>query len=404
MSEIAPACEEALVAALEEANATGDPIELIGRGSKRAFGRPVQASATLSLRHFTGIALYEPDELVLSAGAATPIAEIEAALDRENQMLAFEPMDLGPLLGGEAGAGSLGGAIACNLSGPRRIKAGAARDHLLGLRAVTGAGALFKSGGRVVKNVTGYDLAKLAAGSQGTLAALTQLTVKVLPRPEKTRTLLFKGLSVAQAQGLFVTALGSAYDVSAAAHLPAALAAKSGVDLVAGLGGAVTALRLEGPEPSVLARQAELTALLRGIAEPREELHAHRSLAFWREVRDCLPLAGRPGATIWRLSVPPAAAATIVSDLAEEEAAFYLDWGGGLIWLGAAAGAKPSPETIAAVLKRHGGHGNLFVAPAGEGAALPAFLPADPTLASLAVRVKEAFDPKQLLNPGRLYA
>ena len=168
----------------------GKTLEVIGRGTKRAIGRAAQWDATLELSALSGVTLYEPEELVLSAKAATPLAEIEALVAASNQELAFEPMDYGPLLGGSAGAGTIGGALAANLSGPRRIKAGAARDHFLGFTAVSGRGETFKSGGRVVKNVTGYDLCKLLAGSWGTLAAMTEVTVKTLPSAETEETLL----------------------------------------------------------------------------------------------------------------------------------------------------------------------------------------------------------------------
>ena len=159
----------------------GKALELVGHGSKQAIGRPAQTDATLDLSALTGITLYEPEELVLSAKAGTPIAEIEALVGAEGQQLAFEPMDYAAILGAAAGRGTIGGVLAANLSGPRRIKAGAARDHFLGCTAVSGRGETFKSGGRVVKNVTGYDLCKLMAGSWGTLAAMTEVTIKTLP-------------------------------------------------------------------------------------------------------------------------------------------------------------------------------------------------------------------------------
>ncbi|HEX9699490.1 MAG TPA: FAD-binding protein, partial [Acidobacteriota bacterium] len=209
-------------AAAEEA-----PLEIVGRGSKQGFGRPVQAAHGLDLSALAGITLYEPEELVLAAHAGTPLAEIEAALAAQNQHLAFEPPDLGPLLGHEADDGSIGGVLACNLSGPRRLKSGAARDHFLGVAAVSGRGEVFKSGGRVVKNVTGYDLCKLLAGSHGTLAVMTDVTVKVMPRPEKTRTVMVFGQDDRQALVVMTQALNSPHEVSGAAHLPAAVAAGS---------------------------------------------------------------------------------------------------------------------------------------------------------------------------------
>ena len=208
-------------AAVQWMLAEGKAAEIVGHGSKRAIGRPAQTDVTLDLSALSGVMLYEPEELVLSAKAATPLAEIEALVASRGQQLAFEPMDYATILGGVAGRGTIGGALAANLSGPRRIKAGAARDHFLGFAAVSGRGETFKSGGRVVKNVTGYDLCKLIAGSWGTLAAMTEVTIKVLPAAETEETLLIRGLEPAQAIAAMTIAMGSACDVSGAAHLPA---------------------------------------------------------------------------------------------------------------------------------------------------------------------------------------
>src|SRR6202158_3912560 len=215
-------------AAVQWALAENKSLEIVGRGTKRTLGRPAQSDATLDLSGLSGVTLYEPEELVLSAKAGTPLAEIEALLEKNNQQLAFEPMDYGPLLGGQAGQGTIGGAIAANLSGPRRIKAGAARDHFLGVSAVSGRAETFKSGGRVVKNVTGYDMCKLLAGSWGTLAAMTDVTIKTLPRPETEPTVIVVGVDAARAMQAMAAAMGSSCDVSGAAHLAADVAARVG--------------------------------------------------------------------------------------------------------------------------------------------------------------------------------
>ncbi|HZD25842.1 MAG TPA: FAD-binding protein, partial [Alphaproteobacteria bacterium] len=245
------------------------PLELVGGGGKRGLGRPVAAEHRLALSRLRGVSLYEPEELVLSAGPGTPLSEIEALLAQRGQLLAFEAPDYAGLYGTEPGRQTLGGVIAANLSGPRRIKAGAARDHFLGVEGVSGRGEAFKSGGRVMKNVTGYDLCKLMAGSHGTLAALTALTIKVLPAPEKTRTVLLFGQDPAAAVVALAEAAGSPHEVSGFAHLPADVAARSGVSYVGGAGAAVTAVRVEGPGPSVEHRTAALRELFgrRGAVE-----------------------------------------------------------------------------------------------------------------------------------------
>lgn len=378
------------------------PLDVAGRGSKRGFGRPVQAAHDLDLSALAGITLYEPDELVLSARAGTPLAEIEAALRQEKQMFAFEPADLGPLLGGDAGEGSIGGMLACNLAGPRRIKAGAARDHFLGFHAVSGRGDAFKSGGRVVKNVTGYDLCKLMAGSFGTLAALTDVTVKVLPAPEKTRTVLVYGLSDADASRAMIRAFQSSHEVSAAAHLPAAAAAGSQVSYVGEAGGAVTAIRVEGPGPSVDYRCAALRRELGDLGET-EELHSAHSETFWREVRDVQPFVAERDRVVWRLSVPPTEGPRIAAQIAAAcDARYYYDWSGGLIWLALPATDGAWAGTVRGALDG-GGHATLVRASDESRAAVAVFQPQDAAVAALSERVKESFDPNRVLNPGRMY-
>jgi glycolate oxidase FAD binding subunit len=389
--------EDAVVWALSE----GKTLEVAGRGSKRGLGRPSQSDFTLDLSALSGVTLYEPEELVLSARAGTPIADIERLVAERGQELAFEPADYGPLLGGEAARGTIGGVLAANLSGPRRFKAGAARDHFLGFSAVSGRGETFKSGGRVVKNVTGYDLCKLMAGSFGTLGAMTDVTIKTLPRAETQATVVFVGLDEAQATRAMADAVGSSCDVSGAAHLPAGVART-----LPGLGSAkaATLFRLEGVVPSVTHRTGMLAALLKpfGTAETLAE-PASRDL--WLAIRDVAPFVGRGEAPVWRVSTAPMQGASFASAIAAGTgAAWYLDWAGGLIWLC----LPPSDDAGAALLRpliaKSGGHATLVRAPAATRAAVPVFEPQDEGVAALSRRVKESFDPKGILNPGRLWA
>ncbi len=391
--------------AVRWAAANETPVELIGHGSKRALGRPGNAGHTLDVSALTGINLYEPAELVLSAGAGTPIADIEEVVAASHQQLAFEPPDLSHLLGHDGGKGTLGGTIACNLSGPRRIKAGAARDHFLGFQAISGRGDDYKSGGRVVKNVTGYDLCKLLAGSWGTLGVMTELTIKVLPAPEKTRTVLVMGLDAAQATAAMTRAFHLPHDVTGGAWMPQALAAKSQASYVRDAGTSVAAIRVEGPGPSVEYRCRALREEL-GVFGPTEELHGHNSGRFWTEVRDVLPFAGGGDTrTVWRLSVPPQAGAALAGSLAAgADADAFLDWGGGLIWLAIPRSDGASADAIRAAVAESGGHATLIRAPEELRAAVPVFQPQTGGLAALSVRIKESFDPLGILNPGRMYA
>ena len=392
-------------AAVQWMLAEGKAAEIVGHGSKRAIGRPAQTDVTLDLSALSGVMLYEPEELVLSAKAATPLAEIEALVASRGQQLAFEPMDYATILGGVAGRGTIGGALAANLSGPRRIKAGAARDHFLGFAAVSGRGEIFKSGGRVVKNVTGYDLCKLIAGSWGTLAAMTEVTIKVLPAAETEETLLIRGLEPAQAIAAMTIAMGSACDVSGAAHLPAEVAAS--IPAVAGAGGSVTALRLEGFSPSVAHRRRLLEVLMKSLGEGAT-IDASASRALWRAVRDVTPFAAGGGGVerpLWRISTAPNRGAELAATIARQlDAQVLYDWAGGLLWLALDRSDDAGATPIGAAVAAAGGHATLIRAPASMRAATDVFAPQEAGLAALTKRVKESFDPRGAFNPGRMWA
>ena len=400
-------------AAIGWALAGGKTLELVGRGTKRAIGRAAQWDATLDLSGLTGVTLYEPQELVLSAKAGTPLAEVEALVAASGQELAFEPMDYGPLLG-HAAAGTIGGALAANLSGPRRIKAGAARDHFLGVSAVSGRGETFKSGGRVVKNVTGYDLCKLLAGSWGTLAAMTEVTIKTLPRAETEETVLVLKLDDAAAGKVMAAVMGSFADASAAAHLPAAVPAR--IAETASAHAAVTAFRLEGVAPSIAHRKKVLEALAApfGVLDTLSET---ASRAFWRAVRDVAPFAaaGEPYPTtsgaqreercIWRISTAPTRGAEVGCALVEKAGAEVMyDWAGGLVWASLPISDDADAPLVRARVAAAGGHATLIRAPAALRAKVDVFQPEPAGLAALTARVREGFDPRGVLNPGRMWA
>ena len=395
MTSFRPGDERDLVEIITAAVAREEALELVGSGSKRGFGRPLQTPHLLDLSRFSGIRAYEPEELVLTAGAATPMPEIEAALAERGQLLAFEPPQWQTLLGGASG-GTLGGVIACNLSGPRRVKAGAARDHFLGFRAVSGRAEAFKAGGKVVKNVTGYDLSKLVAGSFGTLCALTEVTVKVLPRAAAEATLSIAGLDDARAQRAMTAALNSPHEVSGAAHLPRG---ESGRDR------SVTLLRLEGPVPSVAARVPALASELADFGK-RDEVRGEDSTRLWRAVREVTPLAGAAGRAVWRVSVPPVSGPAVAAAVsAVLDARHFFDWGGGLVWF-AVRGAEDGGAAVirGAVAAEGGGHATLIRAADALRLAVPVFEPQPPALAALSARVRESFDPRRILNRGRLAA
>jgi glycolate oxidase FAD binding subunit len=386
MSGIRPRDAKELRQAIEWALSEGATLDVRGQGSKLTLGKPMRCSQVLDLSGLAGIVDYAPEELVVTLRAGTPIREVEALLAQRNQMLAFEPPDLGPLLGREAGQGTLVGSVMGNFSGSRRVSAGAARDHLLGFSGVNGRGEAFKSGGKVMKNVTGYDLSKLLAGSWGTLAVLDEVSMKVLPAPDQTRTLLLRGLDDDSAVKAMCVAMGSPHDVSGAAHVDGR-----------------TALRLEGVAPSVEARLKGLRDLLAASDAPMEELGTLESRTFWREVRDVLPFQAHRDAIVWKISCPPTEGPGVVARIKVQrpQARAYYDWSGGLVWLALPQSADADHGVVRGALGAAGGHATLIRAPQDIRACVPVFHPQPAALAALASRVKESFDPKRLFNPGR---
>jgi glycolate oxidase FAD binding subunit len=388
--------------AVQWALGEGKTLEILGHGSKRAIGRPLQTDLALDLSALSGITLYEPEELVLSAKAGTPLAEIEALLAAKGQRLGFEPMDCGQLLGSTAGRGTIGGTVAANLSGPRRLAAGAARDHLLGFVAVSGRGETFKSGGRVVKNVTGYDLCKLLAGSWGTLGIMTDVTLKVLPQPETEATLVLCGLNEREAVEAMTKAMASSFDVSGAAHVPDYLAAR--LDGI-GRSEAATLFRIEGVEPSVVHRIAGLERELRPCPA-MAKLDRRASQALWRAIRDAKPLAANTevgSRPLWRISTAPNQGCEIAARISPASQLFF-DWAGGLLWVAPPAAPDCGAAAIRRAVAEVGGHATLVRGPAAARASIDVFDPAEGALGALTKRVKESFDPKGVLNPGRMWA
>ena len=396
-----PRTAEELAQAVAWAAGNEAPVEILGTGTKRGIGRVMQTAATLDVSALSGVSLYEPDELVMTAGAGTRLSEVEALLAGKGQQFAFEPPDFSRLLGTEH-SGTIGGMVAANYSGPRRIKSGAVRDHLLGFTAVNGRGEEFKSGSRVMKNVTGYDLSKLMAGSWGTLAVLAQATFKVLPAPETEATIMIAGLADDAAAHAMSQATQSAADVSGAAHLPADMAAGSAVDRLRAANGPVTLLRLEGVGPSVEFRAGGLSEILRQFGRP-ERLDESTSRSLWAEVRNVHFLADGRDRLVWRVSVPPMQGPRVLGAIREACAArgFY-DWAGGLVWLDVPATADGSAAAIRAAIAPATGHATLIRAPASLRASIEVFQPQPPALAALTRRLKEAFDPAGILNPGRM--
>jgi glycolate oxidase FAD binding subunit len=390
MDSYRPSAPEELCELVREALSSGTTFEVVGSGSRLGFGRPIHAQARLDLGAFAGIRVYEPHELVLTVGAATPLDEIEALLANEGQRLAFEPPDLGPLWGLPPGQGTIGGALSVGLGGSGRVTAGAPRDHFLGFKAVSGFGEAFAAGGRVVKNVTGYDLPKLMAGSFGTLGLMTEVTIKVLPRPEATTTLAAVGLGEAAAVRAMGEALSGPFQVTAAAHLPADLSGEA----------PLTLFRLESVPPSLAAATEALAARL-----GTELVALNEAPLVWNGLGAGKPFAGGD-APVWRLSLPPARAAATAEALRRIGCGrLYFDWAGAALWVEGPNTDDVGAAAIRQVLREVAGdgHATLMRAPVAMRASVDPFEPQAAALAALTARVKSQFDPKALFNPGRMY-
>lgn len=373
---IRPDSADALAAIVAEAARDGTRLRLRGGGSKDAVGAPTPDARIVDMRGFSGVVDYDPPELVLTVKAGTPLAEVQALVADKGQMLAFDPFDHGAILGGAVGEATIGGIVAAGVAGPTRVSRGAARDHLLGFVGVSGRGERFVAGAKVVKNVTGYDLPKLITGSWGRLAAITELTLKVLPAPRLRLTLAVTGLDPAAAISAMARAMGSAAEVSAAAHLQD------------WNGAPLTAIRLDGFPSSVEARAAILTQLVDGIAPLADEEAAR----LWPAITTAAPLPA--DGPLWRIIAPAAQMPNVIT---ATNGAWLLDWAGGLLWLASA----DDPQAIRAAAMQAGGHAMLMRADAETRAAVPALHPQPKMLAALEERVRRAFDPAGVFETGR---
>lgn len=385
----APSSPAELAEVIADARRAGMPLAVAGGGSRKGLGRPVQAAATVSTANLSGITLYEPAELVIAAKAGTPLHVVTEALAAKGQRLPFEPMDHRRLYG-TTGEPTVGGVAAANVSGPARINLGAARDSMIGLKFVNGMAEDVKSGGRVMKNVTGLDLVKALAGSFGTLAVFHEVCFKVLPKAEGERTLVLSGLSAPRAVEALSAALGSPFEPTGAAHVPADDA-----------GAARTLIRIEGFAASLAYRTDALTRLLESFG-PLETMEAAASEALWADIRDAAMFAGTDEA-VWRISVPPSGAPGLGDALAPLAPRLLLDWGGGLVWAGVPAAGDAGAARVHAAARAAGGHATLVRAPETVRGVVDVFSPPAGSLMAIQRRMKSSFDPAGILNPGRMY-
>jgi glycolate oxidase FAD binding subunit len=398
MSDFIPETEAEAGAIVRDHAARRAPLAVFGGNTRRGFGNAVAAEATLRSTGLSGIVAYNPGEMVMTVKAGTPVSVVEAALGEGGQMMAFEPADHRPLMATESEP-TIGGVFAANVSGPRRFVAGAARDSLLGVRFVNGRGEIVKAGGRVMKNVTGLDLAKLMAGSHGTLGLITEVTFRAPPRPKTEETVVVSGLNDAEAAGIMAAVMALPVEVSGAAHLPLTVAWKF-------LGGSLpegeaTVLRIEGLPGSVEARAKKLSDAM-GRMGGVNRLDTDSSSRLWREIRDVLPFADGTERPVWRVSMAPGIAHQLVAALRLEVGvdAFY-DWQGGLVWL--RMEAEPDGDLVRRFIHAlGGGHATLLRASSTARAASASFQPQPEAVALLSRRVKESIDPDGIFNPGKM--
>ena len=384
------------------------PIELIGSGSKRKIGKPLQCSKTLSLSKVSGIVEYLPEELYIKVKACTPIKQIEEELKKNKQQLAFEPIDFGYLFSGKSNFGTAAGQVSCNISGSRRFKVGSVRDHVLGFRGVNGKGEIIKSGGVVVKNVTGYDLSKLICGSYGTLVALTEITFKVLPTPEEGKTLIIYKQTIETATDLLDKAISSSNDISGAAFFPTESKIPGCVmniektfklnDLK--YKGSLTAIRIEGSKNSVDQRIKNLITELKIVNFNISILDIYQSEIFWNKVKT-LEFFSSSKNSILRIVIPPSECIQLVYQFSNKFN-YYLDWGGALIWMEAFELSEKMFDAIRKKVVNHGGYltmiQNSDYLPYVEDV-----FTINRDRFNISQNIKKSFDPKRILNPGKMY-
>ena len=392
MTILTPTNEAEAAEMVREARAARRPLAVQGGGTRSGFGRPVQAEAVLSTRALSGVVFHEPAELVIRAKAGTPMREIEASLAAHNQFLPFEPMDHRAIYASE-GEPTIGAVAACNISAPRRIIGGAARDSLIGVRLVNGRGEAIQSGGRVMKNVTGLDLVKLAAGAHGALGLITEVTFKLLPLPQTQRTLALRSLDDATAVAALTAALGSPFSVTGAAHVPADHGAR-----------ALTLIRLEGFAESVAYRGDRLMQTLSAQGKA-DWLADDEAAQAWADVRDARSLAEPRDAALWRISVPPTRGPGVAAEIASQrKARWFYDWGGGLIWLATPETDGAGAGLVQSIARAAQGHATLMRASEATRAAVSVFQPLSDVEMRLTQGVKASFDPDRIVNPGRMHA
>ena len=377
------------------------PLEINGSKSKNKIGRNFQAEKTLDLTSYSGIIDYKPEELYIKVKAGTPINSIIEELDKHDQQLAFEPVDFGFLFNGKSNNGTIGGVISCNFAGPRRFKVGSARDHLLGFQGINGKGEIIKSGGTVVKNVTGYDLCKLISGSFGTLSVLTELSVKVLPKPQSSKTLIINNPHIKKAIEYLGTALSSSSDPSGGVFYPEQFDQSFTFNDLTHKG-ALTAIRIEGPSNSVDHRIKNLSAELGLLENEYSILESVQSKIFWNKTKN-LEIFSNSKKNLLRIVVPISETLSVLQKMKPYEINYFLDWGGSLIWVELEKISLKILREIKDIMQQHSGYFTIIKVEDDLKASTDIFT-IDPIKYKISEKIKKSFDPKRIFNPGKMYS
>ena len=396
-----PSSREEIAEIIKNCYKKSIPLEINGTKSKNKIGRNFQSEKTLDLSGYSGIIEYKPEELYIKVKAGTPLKEILEAIDKNNQQLAFEPIDFGFLFEGKSNGGTIGGVIACNFAGPRRFKVGSARDHVLGFQGINGKGEIIKSGGTVVKNVTGYDLCKLVSGSYGTLTVLTELSIKVLPKSESSKTLIINNPHLKKAMEYLGTALSSSTDPSGGVFYPERFENNFVFNDLTHKG-ALTAIRIEGPTNSVDQRISRLVKELILLENEYSVLDNFQTDLFWSKTRN-LEVFSNLKNNLLRVIVPVSETLNVIQKLKKYEINYFLDWGGNLIWLELETISLKILREIKEITQEHSGYFTIIKLEDDLKASADIFT-IDPIKYKISEKIKKSFDPKRIFNPGKMYS
>ena len=395
-----PSTREEIVEIVKNCFKKNIPLEINGLKSKNKIGRNFQSEKTLDLSNYSGVIEYKPEELYIKVKAGTPIKEIVEQLDKHNQQLAFEPNDFGFLFTGESNSGSIGGVVSCNFAGPRRFKVGSVRDHVLGFQGLNGKGETIKSGGTVVKNVTGYDLCKLLSGSFGTLSILTELSIKVLPKPETSKTLVIKNPHLKKAMSYLGQSLSSSTDPSGGVFYPEYFGKNFILNDLTHEGG-LTAIRIEGPTNSVDQRIDSLSKELGLLSQEISILETEQSNIFWNRTKNLEVFKNLKG-NLLRLVMPISETLQVIQKLKSNDITYFIDWGGSLVWMSFNEINNKILNEIKQLMKQHQGYFTIIKIEEDLKASADVFT-IDPIKYKISEKIKRSFDPKRIFNPGKMY-